>query len=559
MQASQVDIDLIGAKSLLTTVASLNGLVTAAEFALGEEGLFSKVFGFEKAAALTIIQEYKTYSGLVDIDISNLANAGSLGRLKAAATKASSDINSAIVDCSGLAATLKGLNSTVFTFIANKIINLINKLGNQSWLSTIQSDGDKLNGLYNAWFAALEAYTHAMDKYEAALKALAACEACRARSPLRQSRTTTAGARKHTLPAVAVMSVQGQCTTPQSVENSIQGTFGGGTGSTIIFAGGGGEFVPPPVVQSGCNCNPSIGAAEDAASKANSTMHDPPIDTAPAVAGTDVAAGAVGQSGAESPMTFIGMAPSNLGLISGSTGNSGNTPASSPRQMVATIATFDQVELDLEGFFALASSPGGSLGIAGDVNLLEDVDARLKAVTTAENLLFGGDANWLNTDESSTLEQWMSAFFADAQASSADGGTITPDQAAQLLAMTLPTSVTTAEAGEFIDRWNRTVQYWGQGIFTSAEVPAGQSTDFLDLSALQSAFDAAAVAEQVSQANGYVDVGVEMEAALTQVVSDLQGQGVCATIKLQIDQTATLTRSAFSGTLTLTNGEDDGA
>ena len=41
--------------------------------------------------------------------------------------------------------------------------------------------------------------------------------------------------------------------------------------------------------------------------------------------------------------------------------------------------------------------------------------------------------------------------------------------------------------------------------------------------------------------------------------SDLAGQGVCATIKLQIDQTATLTRSAFSGTLSITNSEGTGA
>ena len=50
-----------------------------------------------------------------------------------------------------------------------------------------------------------------------------------------------------------------------------------------------------------------------------------------------------------------------------------------------------------------------------------------------------------------------------------------------------------------------------------------------------------------------------MQGALAQFESDLAGQGVCATIKLQIDQTATLTRSAFSGTLTITNSEGTGA
>ena len=61
--------------------------------------------------------------------------------------------------------------------------------------------------------------------------------------------------------------------------------------------------------------------------------------------------------------------------------------------MVSTIATLDQVEADLEGILATASGEGASLGITGDIALLQQVNARLEAVTTAENTLFGGDAN----------------------------------------------------------------------------------------------------------------------------------------------------------------------
>ena len=94
--------------------------------------------------------------------------------------------------------------------------------------------------------------------------------------------------------------------------------------------------------------------------------------------------------------------------------------------MVSTIATFDQVEADLAGIFATASGQGASLGIAGDIALLQQVDARLEAVTTAENLLFGGDANWLDTNQSATLQQWMTAFFTDAQNSSDGMGRSAP-------------------------------------------------------------------------------------------------------------------------------------
>ena len=246
----------------------------------------------------------------------------------------------------------------------------------------------------------------------------------------------------------------------------------------------------------------------------------------------------------------------NLGLINGQSGNDSYTTAEAD-QMVPTIATFDQVEADLAGILATASGEGASLGISVDIALLQTVDSRLEAVTTAENLLFGGDANWLDTTQSATLQQWMTAFFTDAQNSSA-GGQITSAEATQLLATTLPSSVSTSEATEFIDRWNLTVQYWSEGIFTAAQVPAGQSTDFLDIGAIEAAFNAAVTAEQESEVNGYSDVGAEVQGALAEFDNDLEGQGVCATIKLQIDQTATLTRSAFSGTLSITNSEGTG-
>jgi hypothetical protein len=285
---------------------------------------------------------------------------------------------------------------------------------------------------------------------------------------------------------------------------------------------------------------------------------DPPINTAPGITGTDEAANAAGPPDDPPPATFIATALGNLGLINGQSGNAGYTPAELA-QMVATIATFDQVEADIAGILATAAGAGGSIGIAGDIALLQQVNARLQTVTAAENMLFGGDANWLKTTQPATLQQWITAFFAAAQDSSDGGETITDAERAQLLATTLPSTVSTAEANEFIDRWNRTAQYWGQGIYTAAQVPAGQSTDFLDVGALQTAFNAAKSAELVSQANGYVDPLAEMQAALTTVQNDLAGLGVCATVRLQINQTATLTRAAFTGTLSITNSEGTGA
>ncbi|HZU36304.1 MAG TPA: hypothetical protein VFA18_10365, partial [Gemmataceae bacterium] len=285
---------------------------------------------------------------------------------------------------------------------------------------------------------------------------------------------------------------------------------------------------------------------------------DPPVNTAPAVAGTDQATAALGPPSTVTPVTFIATALGNLGLINGQNGNSGNSPAVAA-QMPSTLATFAQVEADIANVLAEFATAGSTGDFAGDVNLLQQVDSRLKAVTTAENTLFGSDPNWLDSNQSDTLQQWLTAFFGYAQDSSDGAESITAAERTQLLATTLPSTVTTAEANEFLDRWNRTVQYWGQGIYTASQVPNGQSTDFLDVSALRSVFDAAQTAEQQSQVNGYSDPLAETTAATATVQNDLTQQGTCATVKLQIDQTATMTRSAFSGTLAVTNTEAAGS
>jgi autotransporter-associated beta strand protein len=330
---------------------------------------------------------------------------------------------------------------------------------------------------------------------------------------------------------------------------SVQGE-GGASSSGSGGSGGGGAV--PPSVSTTTNCNPAISNIDENLGNTASDAGDPPVSLSPLVVGTDQTVNAYGASGMSSPRTFFATALGNLGLISGQAGNAGYS-ASDAAQVAGTITTYDQVETDLAGLFSTASENGASLGITGDINLLQQIDTRLEAVTTAENLLFGRDADWLDTKQDSTLQQWLTDFYTDVQSS--PDGSIDPAAETQLLATTLPSSVSTSEATEFIQRWNQTVQYWGQGIFTAAQVPSGQSTDFLDLGALQAAFNGALSAEQESQADGYADPLAECQAALTTVQNDLSQMGVCATVKLQIDQTATLTRSAFSGTLTITNSD----
>ena len=73
-------------------------------------------------------------------------------------------------------------------------------------------------------------------------------------------------------------------------------------------------------------------------------------------------------------------------------------------------------------------------------------------ITTAENALFGGDANWLSTKQTATLQQWMTDFYNDVVGNGASDEMITPAEETQLLATTLPTGVSTAQAAESINR-----------------------------------------------------------------------------------------------------------
>ena len=212
---------------------------------------------------------------------------------------------------------------------------------------------------------------------------------------------------------VAPIHIPGRDCSGQAVVSALASIEGGPGGVGL----GVGVGVVPPEIVSTEDCNPVHNTILIITQNAIIIINDPPIDTTPPVTVTDQAANDAGPNGNTSPLAFIATVLGNLGLINGQSGNDGYTAAQSA-QMVSTISTFDQVEADLADILETASTAGGSIGIAGDIALVQQVDSRLEAVTTAENLLFGGDANWLDTKQSATLQQWMTDFFTDAQNSS---------------------------------------------------------------------------------------------------------------------------------------------
>ena len=150
---------------------------------------------------------------------------------------------------------------------------------------------------------------------------------------------------------------------------------------------------------------------------------------------------------------------------------------------------------------------------------------QLETVLDAYATIFGS-VDWLSGGQPDTEGQWLGQFLVDTGDTPDDS--IDAADEAQLLATTLPDSVTQADAQEFIDRWNRTVTYAAEGITTASQVPAGQSTDFIDQGVLANIVQCANSACLASEADGYSDPAAELQAAVNQFIDSASDDSVCA-------------------------------
>ena len=106
----------------------------------------------------------------------------------------------------------------------------------------------------------------------------------------------------------------------------------------------------------------------------------------------------------------------------------------------------------------------------------------------------------------------------------------------------------------FVDRWNRSIQYWNNGIYTLEDLPEGFDDNFikLDNAIIQPAYEA----YEAANAYGYLAEN-EMLYSANSIVQDAMIEhktDVCAKISVSFKQTMTMTREAFEGTLKIFNG-----
>jgi uncharacterized membrane protein YgcG len=173
--------------------------------------------------------------------------------------------------------------------------------------------------------------------------------------------------------------------------------------------------------------------------------------------------------------------------------------------------------------------------------------------------LFGNDV-WFSESDPVSVTNWLQGFVGRIQATSDQGLRVSATEIAQLQAIPLPAAVTPAIAQALVDRWNRSLDYWTAGIFNQAQVPAGQNPDFIAIDRLQEITRTAMDAQAEYTAAGFASSDAAYRQAYADLVnfmSEGDSDGVCAHVRIRIEQELVSTRDAFDAVLEIQNEVPD--
>ncbi len=197
-----------------------------------------------------------------------------------------------------------------------------------------------------------------------------------------------------------------------------------------------------------------------------------------------------------------------------------------------------------------------------------EIEAALAALTTQHERLerligghssFYGDSIWVGApdDENSLIATaWLDHFDTiSTDEGSENGAWVSLAERTELLGLQMPVHIDTVIAGTFIDRWNRSLDYYDNDIFALADVPEGWNTDFMALDTMNTFWDDAETAIEENQSEGYQGILDGIHLAMEDLNTTLENDppGVCARLTLRIQEDAVLTRSAFRGIFQLAN------
>ena len=183
----------------------------------------------------------------------------------------------------------------------------------------------------------------------------------------------------------------------------------------------------------------------------------------------------------------------------------------------------------------------------------------VRAMLDSFNELTGApDGVWFNPQANTDMGLWIARFQQAAGPGSDGGRTITQAERASLLVGVQPPGVPLTEIIRFLDRWNRSLANWANGILRPADAPPGANHDFIDVMLLKEKLILAAQYSEQAVAAGFTDpINAIVETARFRAAAG-EGGGTCARVRLKLDQQAVVSREAFRATLEFDNGDATG-
>ncbi len=172
-----------------------------------------------------------------------------------------------------------------------------------------------------------------------------------------------------------------------------------------------------------------------------------------------------------------------------------------------------------------------------------------------------GSYHWMLIDdpELDRGTNFIGSFVAAIEETSDQGELVSTAEQTALMALPLPAIVSTNDALNLIERWNRSFLYWGQGIFRGEDVPPGQSTNFIAVDTLQALALIATNALSASKAAGYNfpdnGLAIEFQNLKQFYLNTPQTGGICARVRLRTEQQAVISRDAFRALLEIENAD----
>jgi len=201
---------------------------------------------------------------------------------------------------------------------------------------------------------------------------------------------------------------------------------------------------------------------------------------------------------------------------------------------------------------------------AGAADVLSDYDhllvlyfANFGLIETAQYIT--GRDMWLQIEtplDASRMLTYMYEFGVAIAESSDSGAELTEAEMNDLASLPQPDGVTPELLMQSMSRWNSSVELWNGGVrdhedVTDSEFPhilvAGTVKDLLDLYVLSNQYSVEVGFESSLQALYFA-----LDGAFA-TYDDALAEGICASVRIQIDQELTLTRSAFEASLLVSN------